>query len=259
MKNKVVIIVLIVLISFAVGISINYFKNQSELKKLESQYSYVSGTIIELKNNIATLDTKDEEIKNLYEKITFSIPENQKNNWVVGDIVKVNYLPGHISEDGIIEVISIESIGKERLFTPAHNIPVSNSDNTGRIVFKSFFAYNKNISLDLFKVKDDNIYYKKITTYKEYLNYKELIPELRSLTENDFIHYYLVIAMTTDINSIYMFEKINENSENSTAELEILKTKSLDSTAETPIYSGVSIVLPNVTDYEESSLEFKIK
>ena len=159
MKNKVVIIVLIVLISFAVGISINYFKNQSELKKLESQYSYVSGTIIELKNNIATLDTKDEEIKNLYEKITFSIPENQKNNWVVGDIVKVNYLPGHISEDGIIEVISIESIGKERLFTPAHNIPVSNSDNTGRIVFKSFFAYNKNISLDLFKVKDDNIYY----------------------------------------------------------------------------------------------------
>ena len=65
--------------------------------------------------------------------------------------------------------------------------------------------------------------------------------------------------MTTDINSIYMFEKVNENSENSSAELEILKTKPLDSTSETPIYSGVSIVLPNVIDYEESSLEFKIK
>ena len=91
----------------------------------------------------------------------------------------------------------------------------------------------------------------------EYLDYKALIPELRTLTRDDFINYYLVIAMSTDIDYIYMLNDI-EDEENSLS-LEILKNKTLSQTTQIPLYTGVSIVLPNTTEVPVENINLFVK
>ena len=144
----------------------------------------------------------------------------------------------------------------ERLFNSDNDIPVSNSDPKGnKHIFKSFFAYNEYIHLENF-ISKNNLYYKKITSYLEYLKYKEIIPELRTLTRDDFINYYLIIVMSDETDYTYMLEKIehNENKLN----LQILKNKSLSETPKTPIFSGVSIILPNITEVPNENIELTI-
>ena len=109
--------------------------------------------------------------------------------------------------------------------------------------------------LDTFSVQDE-FYYKKIISYAEYEEYKKLIPELRTLTENDFINYYLVIAMSKSTDHIYMFNDIEEK-ENALT-LEILKNQTLSNTDKTPVYSGVAIILPNVIDVPVENIELTI-
>ncbi len=253
MKKKLFILIIIILISFAFGVCINYFYNKEEPV---DPSIVVIGTIIDINNNLASIKPQDVEITSELDYIKFYLPEGEEKSWVVGDIVKAHYLPGHITENNIIELTYLESIGKERLFDPAKAVPVSNADHRGNgIVFKSFFAYDNSIILDSFSTKDE-FYYKKITTFAEYEEYKKLIPDIRTLTENDFINYYLVIVMSKDINSTYMFNDIEEKE--TEISLEILKGQNLSNHSKSPIYSGVSIILPNVLDVPQDNINFTI-
>lgn len=255
MKNKFFTIIVIIIISFILGICINHFislKNQEKDNSL-----FVIGTIINIIDNTAILEPQDENLKTTYPQMQFSLPEGNETSWVIGDIVKVKYLPEHISETGFIEITSLESYGKARLFDPENDVPVSNAEHRGnKIIFKSFFSYDDSINLDDFSTSDE-LYYKKIISYSEYQKYKELIPELRTLTENDFINYYLIIAMSKDIEHIYMFNRLDET-ENSIS-LEILKNKTLSNTSQTPTFSGVAIILPNVTEVPTENIKLTIE
>ena len=253
MKKKMFILIIIILISFILGICINYFLNK---KEPVDPTIMVCGTIIDINDNLVTIKPQDIEITSDLDYIKFYLPEGEENSWVIGDIIKAHYLPDHITENNFIEITSLESIGKERLFDPEKAVPVSNADHRGNgIVFKSFFAYNNSIVLDTFSLKDE-FYYKKITTYAEYVEYKKLIPDIRTLTVNDFINYYLVIAMSKDTSSTYMFNDIEEKE--TEISLEILKGQNLSNLSKSPIYSGVSIILPNVLDVPQENIDFTI-
>ncbi len=255
MKKKIFILFVIIVFSFALGVYINYFFEKPETPKDGS--IILIGTIENITNNIVTLRPNDDIDLSEENYIKFNLPEGQEHLWVVGDIVKVTYLPENMRDDeNFIEINSLESIGKARLFDPANSVPVSNADHRGNgIVFKSFFAYDNSIILDSFTIKDE-FYCKKITTFAEYEEYKKLIPELRTLTENDFINYYLVIVLSKDINTTYMFNGVTEK-ENA-LNLEILKGQNLVNHSKTPVYSGVAVILPNVLDTELENINFTI-
>ncbi|MBR3614658.1 MAG: hypothetical protein IKL55_05730 [Clostridia bacterium] len=254
MKKKLFIFIAIIIVSFSCGIGVNYFL--SKKTQTENTSLTIIGTIVHIKDNIATINPQDEEVKKAYPEIKFALPEGEESSWVVGDIVKAKYLPGHISEVGFIELTALESNGKARLFPPTNDVPVSNSNSRGtKNVFKSFFAYNE-IELESFS-SNNELYYKKITSYEEYNKYKSLIPELRTLTENDFINYYLIIVLSKDIEHIYMFNDLIEN-ENS-LNLELLKNKILSENTQTPIFSGVAIILPNITEVPTENIKLTIK
>lgn len=253
MKKKIIVLILIVIISFVLGFCVNHFIKANKTENSNS--IFVIGTIVDITDNLATIKPKDAEISSDLDYIKFNIPDNQVSTLVIGDIVKLEYFLDS-KADNFIEIISLESIGKERLFNNENLVPVSNADHRGNgYVFKSFFAYDNSIVLDSFNLQDD-LYYKKIITYSEYEEYKKLIPELRTLTENDFINYYLVIAMSKSTNYIYMFNDIEEK-ENSIS-LELLKNQTLSEASKKPLYSGVAIILPNVLDVPVENIEFTI-
>lgn len=153
---------------------------------------------------------------------------------------------------------NVETPKKERQFNSLSDVPVSNSNTRGnKIVFKSFFAYDETLDLNEFIPQNEELYFKKIISYDEYLNYKSLIPELRTLTEDDFVNYYLIIALSKNIDSIYMFNKLEESDDS--ISLEILKNKRLSELNSTPIYSGVAIILPNVTEVPNENIKFIIE
>lgn len=147
---------------------------------------------------------------------------------------------------------------KERQFNSLINVPVSNSNGpVGKIVFKSFFAYDNTLDLNNFSSQGEDIYFKKIISYDEYIKYKELIPELRTLTEDDFVNYYLIIALSKNIDSVYMFNRFEES--NDSIILNISKNKRLSEQNSIPIYSGVAIILPNITEVPNENIQFKIE
>ncbi len=152
----------------------------------------------------------------------------------------------------------IETPKKERQFNPLSDVPVSNSNTHGsKIVFKSFFAYDNTLDLNEFIVQNEEIYFKKIISYDEYLKYKELITELRTLTEDDFVNYYLIIALSKNVDSIYMFNKLEESEDS--ISLEILKNQKLSEQEATPLYSGVAVILPNITEVPNENIKFVIE
>lgn len=162
-----------------------------------------------------------------------------------------------ISQNAQTENI-VQEPEKEREFNPLSDVPVSNSNSTGsKIVFKSFFAYDETIDLNEFAVANEELYFKKIISYDEYFKYKELIPELRTLTKDDFVNYYLIIAISKNIDSIYMFNKLEETEDS--ISLEILKNQRLSEQSSIPLYSGVAVILPNVTEVPDENIKFVIE
>ena len=254
MIKKIFILFLFIVFCFGLGLYINYFYDGKT--PIIDNSIFLVGTIDDITNNVATLIPQN--MTNSSElNYTFNLPVDEESLWVVGDIVKISYFPENIKDGtNIVKINAIESIGKARLFDPKKAVPVSNADHRGNgIVFKSFFAYDNLIILDSFSTKDE-FYYKKITTFAEYEEYKKLVPDIRTLTENDFINYYLVIVMTKDINSTYMFNDIEEKE--TEISLEILKGQNLSNHSKSPVYSGVSIILPNVLDVPQDNINFTI-
>ena len=255
MKNKLFILAAIIFISFVWGICINHFTSPKDI--VDDGSLSIIGTIKDITDNVASIEPQDENLKNSYEYIKFNLPEGEENSWVIGDIVNAKYLPENFTEDGFITLTALELHGKARLFNSTNLPNVSNSDPKGnKIVFKSFFAYDTNIRLDNFQTNDE-FYYKKITSYVEYEQYKKIIPELRTLTENDFINYYLIIAMSKSTDYVYMFNKVEE--EENSITLEILKNKTLSITPQKPVFSGVAIILPNIKEVPVENINLTIK
>lgn len=259
MKKKILILVLIIIVSFCVGIIVHTTKTHIENKKIEEQYRIFTGVVENIENDRAIVIPEDESLKSGYDKIQFSIPEDSEFYLEIGDRLEIKFLHGHISENGSIENPILEYLGKGRLFDNVANIPVSNSGYTAaNYVFKSFYVYNNNLKIDEFTNKD-NFYLKKIISYEEYLKFKELMPDIRALTENDFVNYYLLIALSSNLDYVYTLEepKVSENS----LDLNILQNKSLSrpTSETTPTYSGVSIVVPNSSDFEIENINLITK
>ena len=139
-----------------------------------------------------------------------------KNKLFILIIILVAFIGGiglnfFISQNANNNTNIVEKNKKERQFNSLSDVPVSNSNTHGnKIVFKSFFAYDNTLDLSGFIIANEELYFKKIISYEEYFKYKELIPELRTLTEDDFVNYYLIIAISKNIDSVYMFNKTDE-------------------------------------------------
>lgn len=246
MKKKILIFIIIILISFISGIAIHsifdYYKN----KQIEKQYSTITGFVDSIYLDIIYLIPEDENIKEQYPIIQCSTT-SQNQNFVVGDIVKIKYLPNNLNSKGIIKDPILEITGKARLFKSNIQVPVSNSTSpAGFTVFKPFNISNQKLNLNNFYQQND-LYLKKIISYDEYLKYKKEIPELRDLTVDDFVNYYLIILVSKDTNCTYTFEKSEINDDY--LDLRIFKNKSLTETQNNLSHTGIAIILPNNTDF----------
>lgn len=255
MKKKIFILFVIIVFSFSIGLYMNFVFQKEE--KTDDGSIILIGTIEDITNNVATVRPDDDITLDEENYFKFNLPEGEESLWVVGDIIKATYFPENMRDDEkFIDINTLESIGKARLFDPKNLVPVSNADHRGNgIVFKSFFAYDNSIPLETFSIKSD-FYYRKITKYSEYEKLKKQIPELRTLTENDFINYYLLIVLSEDINTTYMFNGFTEKEKG--LDLEILKGQNLSDLPKKPIYSGLSVVIPNVLDTAAENINFTI-
>ena len=255
MKKKVLFCLLLLIISFISGAIIHYFVDSFKEKQKENQYLYITGTIDSISNDktIFYVIPNEQEIKSKYKKLSLVLTENLYTNLAVGDFIKIKYLPESIDSKGNISSPILEHLGKTRLFKTNIDVPVSNSNHVpGSTVFKQFKVNNNNLNLAKF-TNVDGIYLKKVTSYTDYLNYKKEIPELRDLTEKDFVNYYLIIFVSPGSEYSYTFEKINQN--NNYLDLRVFKHQAISHPEETITHTGLSIILPNNTDYEENQMK----
>lgn len=258
MKKRIIIlstILLILIIILAILLILHNTQSNNSIISEENgeTYSTITGTIDDIYLNKIYIIPDDEDLKNLYEKISFEIPEDTDRTWSIGDIVKVTYIDGNISEKGIIESQKLEYLGKTRVFKENITVPVSNSTYpAGTTIFKSFNIYKENIDLEDFILQDE-LYMKKVDSYNDYLKYKEQFEELRELTEDDFVNYYLVIVISEDNTSTLTFNKTESN--NAYLNLHVLQSDSLVDEDNKPYYTGLAIIIPNNTDYSESNIQ----
>lgn len=254
MKKKILFFIILILISFITGILVHHFVSFLEKQEIEKKYLSIIGTIDKIyDNNTFYVIPNEQEIKNQYKTIHFSLTENSNTSLIVGDIIKIKYLPENINKNGKITSPLIEYLGKTRLFKSNIDTPVSNSTSVpGTAVFKQLKIYNNKLKLNSFTNKDD-IYLKKIVSYDEYLKYKKDIPDIRDLTETDFINYYLIIFISIGPDYSYTFEKARPNGDY--LDLRVFKHQAISQTENIPTHTGLSIILPNNTDYEVSQMQ----
>lgn len=252
MKKKILIIFLIIILSFGLGITIHTIQ-------VNRQYTTFIGTVDYIEKDNVFIIPEDEFLNNNYKHLYFKIVENSETTWSSGDKLEIRFQKDSINEDGFIKNPTLNYLGKSRLFNNKYGVPVSNSENLGgNYVFKSFYDYNTSLNFKNFTQKD-NFYLKKIISYQEYLDYKEIIPEIRTLTEDDFINYYLIILISNNTENVYTLEGPDENTTSLT--LNIFKHKSLSKPlSETePTYSGISIVVPNRCDFDIENINIVTK
>lgn len=129
------------------------------------------------------------------------------------------------------------------------DIPVSNSGDApaSSFVFSPFYVLNTEDTAFTMSYSGD-FRIDKITTYERYLRYKERWGNLRELTREDFIHYYLLLAVVTnDASNIYTVKGM-ENTD-------ILVQKiNKHPNVEELAYTGIAIIIPNTNDMEESEI-----
>lgn len=191
-----------------------------------------------------TLTRVEEKADTLYlylGKYPENVEYNEKNTGI--SIV----IPKSMDKKNVIaERITDEEI---RSRNNDENVQVSNSDTpTWDYVIKPFDVLktdNNDVS-DL--IKDGKFYKKKITTYGEYLKYKEKWKEIRELTNKDFVNYHLLLVLSENVSSKYALRKMNVSN--------IILYKLDDNTnAEKLLYAGLAIVMPNDKEAEIADIQ----
>ncbi len=254
MKKKILIISLIIILSFVLGLGIRFLSIFIKNKQFEKNYMTFIGVIENIDDSYIYILPEDENLTKAYNQIYFSCSEHSEQTWNIGDKLEIKFHKDFISENGFMGKTILKYLGKARLFKNLADIPVSNSGFLGgNLVFKSFFDYEAKFQLEDFNIKDE-YFVKKIISYDEYLKYQKLIPEIRTLTEDDFIHYYMLIILSKDAQALYTLEEYNETE--SSLSLSILKhsTISTPSSDKEALFSGVSVVVPNRCDFSVENI-----
>ena len=156
-----------------------------------------------------------EIIKVRIDKDTEIINEYDVDSLQIGQEIKMLYKESTISTDINYEasnVVRLEAMGIKRIFTENDN-KVSNSEAVaGSYVFGSFDISEDESIEFLDMTKQGNLYVKKIDNYEEYLIYKDKWKNIRELEEEDFLSYYLVLAVTEEmVDYKYSFRKSENN------------------------------------------------
>ena len=137
------------------------------------------------------------------------------------------------------------------------NVAVSNSNTEpGTTVFKSFNVFESpDTQLRDFSFSN-GVYYKKIISYNEYLKYKGIWSEMRELTQEDFINYYLIIAIKSSEVSDNVLTCKSVLVEDEKLNLYITsKSLNLDASDWQDVYAtGISVVIPNRMDFTEDKI-----
>lgn len=140
----------------------------------------------------------------------------------------------------------------ERKFEEKVTVPLSNAKAPiGSTVFNKFSIAED----DKFEIIEDwqqdevtRLKYKKITSYEEYLQIKEKLSEIREMTKEDFINYFMIIVVDIDKEYIPKFERRTSSDNNKTIIFNFYKEKQEDNNV---IYNGSWIVAPNIDDQKE--------
>ncbi|MCL2859276.1 MAG: hypothetical protein FWF46_01625 [Oscillospiraceae bacterium] len=86
--------------------------------------------------------------------------------------------------------------------------------HTDGMLYKSF-NITRNINTDFLKDmnKTTTYYYQVLNTYQEYIKYKEIMPEIRDLTEADFQRYFAIIILSDKNTDMGMSLDLTKNLE----------------------------------------------
>lgn len=130
------------------------------------------------------------------------------------------------------------------------NIKISNCEKeAGTIVSYDFkVSSNGNKSLECFcKTKYNNIRILKINNIYTYRHLQERWEGLRDLTEEDFKHYFVMVAIDTDNTKQISFKEMTQSENQHIAPEKFLNLTETESTDDF-LYSGSLIIIPNSMD-----------
>lgn len=139
---------------------------------------------------------------------------------------------------------------EERKFEEEVTTPLSNSNApAGTNVFNTFNITaddNYNLIEEWENHDDTGLKFIKITSYSEYTKIKESLTNLREMTKEDFINYFIIIVVNKDTNYIPKFERLQHNEKNrEEVNLCFNKKEQEDSNS---VYNGSWIVMTNKYD-----------
>ena len=144
---------------------------------------------------------------------------------------------------------------EERKFEEELTTPLSNSNAPAGSYVHNTFDVTSDDKIDIIEDwKEDNesgLKYRKITSYSEYLKIKEALSNIREMTKDDFINYFMVIFINQDTNYVPKFEKVECNRSEGIARILIYKKARESNDSD---YNGSWVVMPNNNDKYEFSI-----
>lgn len=148
-----------------------------------------------------------------------------------------------------------DNTNTSRIFDEEPKVSVSNSNTQpGTCVYKAFNVLeNEKMETDNFLIRNE-LNFKKIVSYDEYLKYKNMWSGIRELTQEDFINYYLILVIDKNPNKdkAYTFKRLLV--EDGYLNLNITEREKNINEEQSRIASGIAIIIPNRTDFEEGKI-----
>lgn len=148
-----------------------------------------------------------------------------------------------------------ETANTSRIFDKDPTVAVSNSNTEpGTCIYKAFNVLKtEELQIEEFSVRDE-LCFKKIISYNEYLKYKNMWSGIRELTKEDFFNYYLILIVDKNYNEkeSYTFKRLLV--ENEYLNLNIAQREANTNEKKECIASGIAIIIPNRTDFKEDKI-----
>lgn len=148
-----------------------------------------------------------------------------------------------------------ENANTDRIFDKEPIVAVSNSNTEpGTCVYKAFNVLKtEELQINEFSVRDE-LCFKKIISYNEYLKYKNMWSGIRELTQEDFINYYLILVIDKNPNKdkAYTFKRMLVDDGH--LNLNIAQREANTNEKQEYCASGIAIIIPNRTDFEEDKI-----